>query len=134
MSGFRRYSPKQASKQASGCREATNSLEVVSETRATPLQDGEKVLVAEWRRNSRGDVIRVHIENYNGYDVVCLRSWYRAKDGSGMMLPSRDGVNVSIRNLPMLADAFAKAFRVANNMGMEIVPVDSNDSGNGDPM
>jgi len=43
--------------------------------------------------------------------------WYPARDGSGRLLPSRDGLNVDVRNLPMMLEAIGAALEMARGNG-----------------
>jgi hypothetical protein len=69
-------------------------------------------LIAEWPRNAR-EVIRIRLDTFNGHDIVDLRTWFRAEDGS--LRPGRAGLTLSTRHLPALADALTKALASASD-------------------
>ena len=74
-----------------------------------------EIIIAEWQKNSR-ETLRVRIDSYEGQAVICCRSWYHASDGN--LKPGRGGLTVSIRHLPALASALAKAEETANAAGL----------------
>ena len=74
-----------------------------------------EIIIAEWPKNSR-ETLRVRIDSFKDQAVICCRSWYPASDGS--MKPGRGGLTVSIRHLPALASALAKAVETASASGL----------------
>ena len=74
-----------------------------------------EIIIAEWPKNSR-ETLRVRIDCFKNQAVICCRAWYPASDGS--MKPGRGGLPVSIRHLPALANALAKAVETANADGL----------------
>jgi hypothetical protein len=72
------------------------------------------VVIAEWDRNAR-EVICVDLHEYNGRAVVAARVWYR--DGHDLK-PARMGLTLSVKHLPALADALAKALAHARELGV----------------
>ena len=73
-----------------------------------------EIIIAEWRKNTR-EILRVRFDNYKGNAVICIRVWYADKDG--ILKPGRGGLTVSVRHLPALASALAKALEMANAAG-----------------
>ncbi len=73
-----------------------------------------EIVIAEWQKNSR-EVLRVRLDSFQGQAVICARSWYKASDGT--LKPGRGGLTVSIRHLPALASALAKAVEAATASG-----------------
>lgn len=74
-----------------------------------------EIIIAEWRKNSR-ETLRVRLDSYQGETVICCRAWYAGSNG--VMKPGRGGLTVSIRHLPALAIALAKAEETANAAGL----------------
>ena len=74
-----------------------------------------EIIIAEWQKNSR-ETLRVRLDSFKDQAVICCRSWYAASDGS--LKPGRGGLTVSIRHLPALAAALAKAVETANAAGL----------------
>jgi Transcriptional Coactivator p15 (PC4) len=72
--------------------------------------DPEPVIVAEWPINKRGETARVSIEFYKGTWLINVRKWFEAEDGE--MRP-RKGLALSVRHLPQLTEAVAKALSIA---------------------
>ena len=98
--------------------QATNEINA---TAATPAQ-GIRVVVASWPRNGR-ETIQVALDHYQGCEVVDLRTWVTAEDGS--LRPTRTGITLAVRHLPQLAAALAAALTAAREGG----PVDDDDRG-----
>jgi Transcriptional Coactivator p15 (PC4) len=74
-----------------------------------------EIIIAEWRKNSR-EILRVRFDSYKGHAVICVRAWYA--DNDGILKPGRGGLTVSVRHLPALASALAKAIEMANATGL----------------
>ncbi len=73
-----------------------------------------EIIIAEWRKNTR-EILRVRFDSYKGHAVICIRAWYG--DSDGVLKPGRGGLTVSIRHLPALASALAKAMEMASVAG-----------------
>lgn len=73
------------------------------------------IIIAEWPLNSR-DRLRVLIKEYNGADLVSVRKWFTADDGT--LRPSKQGVAIKPKHLPQLSDAIAKALTTAIAHGL----------------
>lgn len=72
------------------------------------------IILAEWDRNAR-EVVRVALDCYNGRPTINARVWYRADDG---LQPSKSGITLTIKHLPALAEALAKAELHARELGL----------------
>jgi hypothetical protein len=59
-------------------------------------------------------VIRVALDRYNGQHTINARVWFHGDDG---LRPSKAGLTLSLKHLPKLADALAKAERHARELG-----------------
>jgi hypothetical protein len=90
------------------------AIKEIDATAATAAQ-GSRAVVATWRRNAR-ETIQVALDRYQGREVVELRTWLTAEDGS--LRPTRTGITLAIRHLPQLAEALAAALTVARERGL----------------
>ena len=61
--------------------------------------------------------IRVFLDRFKGHSVISLRTFYRPRDGAEMR-PTNKGLTVSIRHVPGLAQALAKAEREGRALGL----------------
>ncbi|KAF2990151.1 transcriptional coactivator p15/PC4 family protein [Methylocystis sp. MJC1] len=75
----------------------------------------DPVVIAEWPRNAR-ETLRVSLAEFKGAPTVDLRVWY--DDGAGRMKPGRQGVTLSTKQLPRLAEAVAHALAEAEARGL----------------
>jgi hypothetical protein len=73
-------------------------------------------VIAEWLLNRRGELVRVLIDRFNGVWLVNIRKWYEAEDGA--IRPGKQGIAFSVRHLPQLAEAVAKALSIARERGL----------------
>lgn len=64
--------------------------------------------IAVIQKNSRED-LRITVEQYRGHELLNLRVWYEADDGS--MRPGKQGLAVRLALLPELRDALDKVGR-----------------------
>jgi hypothetical protein len=71
-----------------------------------------EIVVSEWPRNSR-EVLRVRLSEFKGQPVVCIRAWFPKADGG--LAPGRDGLTVSVRHLPALAEAINRALELSGS-------------------
>ena len=62
--------------------------------------------VASIRKNSREE-IRIARETFKGHDLISIRVWFEADDGS--MRPGKAGVAIRAALLPEIIAALAKA-------------------------
>ena len=74
-----------------------------------------EIIVASWPKNGR-EILMVKLTTYKGQAILDCRAWYPGSDGS--MKPGRGGLTVSIRHLPALAEATAKALATATAAGL----------------
>ena len=57
----------------------------------------------EFKKNDRGEVVRIVREDYKGADLVNIRVWYRAD--SGEMRPSKTGITINGGQIDQLIEA-----------------------------
>jgi Transcriptional Coactivator p15 (PC4) len=76
----------------------------------------EPVVVAEFWANRAGESVRIQFREYEGTALVDVRRHYTAKDG--VLRPTQKGLSITIRRLPDLARAIAKAERKARALGL----------------
>jgi hypothetical protein len=80
-----------------------------------PQKDHQSpAIVAEWPIK-RGEVVRVSIEQYKSSWLFNVRKWFEADDGE--MRPGK-GLALSVKHLPRLAEATAKALEIARARGL----------------
>lgn len=80
----------------------------------------EPVIVSEFWANRRGESIRVQFRTFEGMVLLDVRKHYTGADGK--LLPTRKGLSLTIRRLPDLNAALAKAEHKARELGL-IKPV-----------
>ena len=73
------------------------------------------ITVAEWAKNER-ELVRVTLDEFNGRPIVDVRVWYRHA-ASGEQRPGRQGITMSARHLPALANAVNQALDLAVQQG-----------------
>jgi hypothetical protein len=74
------------------------------------------VIVSEFWANRRGESVRVQFREYEGCLLVDVRKHYTAADGK--LTPTSRGIAITIRRLPELAAALAKAELKARELGL----------------
>jgi Transcriptional Coactivator p15 (PC4) len=62
------------------------------------------------------EVIRAEISAFNGRQIINVRRWYRAEDGS--IRPTKKGLACAIRHLPALAALLADTLERARTSGL----------------
>ena len=72
--------------------------------------------IATIQKNTR-EVLKIELTNFKGYNLIVLRLWIEASDGSGLM-PTRKGINVAIHLLPAIREALANAEAAALAAGI----------------
>ena len=72
-------------------------------------------IVSEWQRNSR-EIVRVTLDEFQGQATIDCRCWY--VDGEGEYRPSRSGITLAARHLPMLSKALGEALSEARRAGL----------------
>lgn len=75
----------------------------------------DAVTIAEWPRNSR-ETLRVRLDQFNGRDIIDVRSWYEAKDCE--LKPGRAGICLAVSHLPRLVAALTEALEEAERRGL----------------
>jgi hypothetical protein len=80
------------------------------------------LVIAEWPINNRREKARVSIEHFNGAWLINVRKWYEADDGA--MHPGKQGIALSIKHLPQLAEAITNALAAASER--ELIPAPAN--------
>lgn len=74
-----------------------------------------RLIVAEFPRNQRGEVIRIALDDYKGTATVDTRVWYL--DGATLK-PGKQGITTAVANLPALAAGLKLALDRAREMGL----------------
>lgn len=64
--------------------------------------------IATIKKNAREE-LRVSVDHYQGYELLNLRIWFEADDGS--MRPSKKGLALRLELLPELREALEAASR-----------------------
>jgi hypothetical protein len=75
----------------------------------------EPLDIDRWWRNRRGETILLRLSSYEGHNLIDLRTWFTAADGT---LQPAKGFCCSVKHLPRLAEAFAKAAAKARELGL----------------
>lgn len=76
----------------------------------------EPIIVAQFFKNRRKDIIRATLKTYEGTPLIDLRQFYTDKEGK--VQPSGKGIAVHVRRLPELLDALRKAHAKAIELGL----------------
>lgn len=71
----------------------------------------------EVEKNARGEVYRLEHIMYKGHDLLSLRLWYTAKDGTKR--PTKKGMTIPITLLPQIIGAMQAAVREKANVVAE---------------
>lgn len=71
--------------------------------------------IARFWKNRRGEAAILQLKSFEGRNVLDLRAWRTAADGT--LRPGK-GFCCSVKHLPKLAGAFAKALDEARNIGL----------------
>jgi Transcriptional Coactivator p15 (PC4) len=79
----------------------------------------EPVIIAQWELNSR-ESLRVELHEYRGTPLIGIRKWFAAPNDA--MAPGKQGINLSLKHLPRLADAVNDALSKARADGL--IPAD----------
>ena len=75
----------------------------------------DPILIATWRKNVR-EHVRVLLDSYNGHNVITARVFVEGDDGEPR--PTKQGLTISTKHLPQLADALVKARAEAERRGL----------------
>ena len=62
--------------------------------------------IATIKKNAREE-LRVTLENYNSHDLLNLRIWFQAEDGT--MRPGKQGLALRVHLIPELLEAIQRA-------------------------
>jgi hypothetical protein len=73
------------------------------------------IVIAQWPRNAR-DTVMVRIDQFNSTMVVDIREWWMSPKGE--LKPGPKGITMSVRHLPALARALARADATARQLGL----------------
>ena len=73
------------------------------------------IVISTWAKNGR-ETLQVRLDTFKGQPVIDARAWYIGSDGE--LKPGRGGFTVSVKHLPDLAAALAKALDVAKAHGL----------------
>jgi Transcriptional Coactivator p15 (PC4) len=76
----------------------------------------EPIEVAKFWANRAHDAVVVSLREYEGVLIVDIRKHYSAPDGT--LQPTAKGIALSVRKLPELALAIAKALKRARELGL----------------
>jgi hypothetical protein len=69
-----------------------------------------------WKSRNHAEHIRVDLSEYEGRAIINVRIWQTGSDGVDR--PSTRGIAMSVRKLPELASALAKAETTAIELGL----------------
>jgi hypothetical protein len=93
---------------------------VSNNSQAAPRQRAAKIPepieVHKFWANRRGEAVIVALREYQGIALIDVRKHYTAADGC--LRPTAKGIGLSIRKLPDLAAAVAKALERARVLGL----------------
>lgn len=90
-------------------------------TAATRQDDGpalpEPIEIAKfWKSRNHAEHVRVDLSEYKGHSLINVRIWQTGTDGIDR--PTTKGIAMSVRKLPELASALAKAETTAIELGL----------------
>jgi hypothetical protein len=69
-----------------------------------------------WKSRNRAEHVRVDLSEYKGHSLINVRIWQTGTDGIDR--PTAKGIAMSVRKLPELASALAKAETTAIELGL----------------
>jgi hypothetical protein len=69
-----------------------------------------------WKSRDHAEHVRVDLSEYKGHPLINIRIWQTGTDGIDR--PSTRGIAMSVRKLPQLASALAKAETTAIELGL----------------
>lgn len=75
----------------------------------------DPIVVGEFRKNAR-EIVRVALDEFNGHDLISLRVFFDAGDGS--MRPGKSGLACRVGLLPELSKAVNSALEQARDLGL----------------
>lgn len=72
-------------------------------------------IVAEWTINRR-ERVRISLEQFKGVDLINIRKWFEADDGS--LRPAKAGIALNVKYLPQIVAALAQSLTMAKERGL----------------
>jgi hypothetical protein len=84
----------------------------------------EPITIAQWWKNRSGASIRISLLGWEGHTLIDVRSWHSSSEGK--LVPGK-GFAASVKHLPRLATALAKAVAKATELGL--ITDDAHDDG-----
>jgi hypothetical protein len=78
-------------------------------------QSNDPVIIAEWPL-TRGERLRVSIEEFKGSRLISIRKWFVAEGGD--LRPTSRGISMAVRHLPQLTAAVEDALTFASERGL----------------
>jgi hypothetical protein len=76
----------------------------------------EPIVISRWWKNRGGEAVCVRLGDHRGRTMIDVRTW--AVDRDGILRPSHKGIALSVRHLPVLFKAIAKAYATARAHGL----------------
>ena len=76
-----------------------------------------KQTIAEFKKNSKGEKVRIALSEYNGHDLVDIRIFFEPKEG-GELKPTKKGICISVHKLADLINGLKLAGRTARDNGI----------------
>lgn len=82
----------------------------------------EPIMIAKfWKNRARNQSVHVTLSEYEGHCLINVRIYSTGTDGIDR--PTPKGVSMSVRKLPEIADALARALAIAKELGLiEVAP------------
>jgi hypothetical protein len=77
----------------------------------------DPVIVAQFFKNRRKEIVRVTLAEYEGHPLVDVRQFF-TDEKDGRVRATRKGIAMAVRRLPDLADAINKAMAKARELGL----------------
>jgi hypothetical protein len=74
------------------------------------------IVVGRFWANRKGEAVVVQLREFEGVALLDVRKYYTGRDGK--MAPTKKGLSITIRRLPELAGALAKAEHKARELGL----------------
>jgi len=88
------------------------------------------IVIASWPRHG-SEIVQVSLDRFKNGFTIDIRAWWR--DARGVFKPKRDGLTLSIAQLPNLAAALNRALDRAAGLGLvKPVPKDLSTAGRPD--
>jgi hypothetical protein len=81
-----------------------------------PTLDEPVVISKFWKSRNHTEHVRVELSEYQGHPLINVRLWQTGSDGIDR--PTVRGIAMTVRKLPALASALAKAEIKARELGL----------------